>query len=55
MNLIRISIERPIAVLAAVFMIVLFGLLFATFVTIVFLPAFLTLVLRMMAVFRGDT
>ena len=27
MNLIRISIERPIAVLAAVFMIVLFGLL----------------------------
>ena len=35
--------------------IVLFGLLFATFVTIVFLPAFLTLVLRMMAMFRGGT
>ncbi len=35
--------------------IVLFGLLFATFVTIVFLPAFLTLVLRMVAMFRGGT
>ncbi|PPR18634.1 MAG: Efflux pump membrane transporter BepE [Alphaproteobacteria bacterium MarineAlpha9_Bin7] len=35
--------------------IVLFRLLFATFVTIVFLPVFLTLVLRMMAMFRGGT
>ena len=34
--------------------IVLFGLLFATFVTIVFLPAFLTLVLRMAVLFRRD-
>jgi multidrug efflux pump subunit AcrB len=32
--------------------IVLFGLLFATFVTIVFLPPLLTLVLRLIAVFR---
>ena len=32
--------------------IVLFGLLFATFVTIVFLPAFITLVFRITATFR---
>jgi len=35
--------------------IVLFGLLFATFVTIVFLPAFLTLVLRTAALFQKDS
>jgi multidrug efflux pump subunit AcrB len=34
--------------------IVLFGLLFATFVTIVFLPPLLTLVLKAVAAFRGS-
>ena len=35
--------------------IVLFGLLFATFVSIVFLPPFLTLVLKAITAFRGPT